>query len=72
MNAEELEKVRKNLTKEEKQILSDQFGITYKSLQNILSGYRKRNAEPIFIAAAKLINERKKELNAAARFIQSL
>lgn len=73
MNKEDLNKLRKNLSKKEKLLLAENFEISYETLGNILRGYvRSHKAEEIFIAAARMINERKAELTAASTFIQGL
>lgn len=71
MTTEDLQKVRKNLTVKEKEQLAEQFNIKYRSLQNILNGSRKRSADAIFIAAVKLISDRKNQVKEASKIIQS-
>jgi len=62
MSNDELRKLRKNLTKEDKQELADRFAVTYGHIQNVLSRPRNMRHEKILMAAAKMVLDQKQKI----------
>lgn len=72
MGSEELKRLRKHLTKEDKQALAVQFGVSYGHIQNILSRPRNKRHDRILVVAAKMVEEEMDKINKVNEFVKTL
>lgn len=70
MNPEELKKLSDNLTKEDREQLSAEFGVSIGHIYNVLSGQKEN--DKILLRAVEMIREHRKKLDEASAFVSSL